>query len=228
MAGEEVAAARAARYEGGSAPLADEPAAVPVLDSELLVRGRVWDVRRDRFEFGGEVLTRDYLDHTGAVAVVALDADDRMLLIQQYRHAIAHRDWEIPAGLMDTPGEPGLRAAQRELAEEADLQAARWDLLLDEYLSPGGTSEAMRIFLARDLAPVEHDYVRGEEEAELVPRWAPLDEVVEAALAGRVQNAVTVSAALAAWASRARGWATLRDPELPWTAREAARGARSS
>jgi ADP-ribose pyrophosphatase len=200
---------------------------VPVLDSELLVRGRVWDVRRDRFEFGGEVLTRDYLDHTGAVAVVALDADDRILLIQQYRHAIAHRDWEIPAGLMDAPGESGLLAAQRELAEEADLQAGRWHLLLDEFLSPGGTSEAMRVFLARDLTPVEHDYVRGEEEAELVPRWEPLDEVVEAALEGRVQNAVTVSAALAAWVSRGRGWSTLRDPELPWIAREAARGARS-
>src|SRR5690606_37182686 len=102
--------------------------------------------------------------------------------IQQYRHAIAHRDWEIPAGLMDAPGESGLLAAQRELAEEADLQADRWHLLLDEFLSPGGTSEAMRVFLARDLTPVEHDYVRGEEEAELVPRWVPLDEVVEAAL----------------------------------------------
>ncbi|WP_336992405.1 NUDIX hydrolase [Leucobacter sp. VD1] len=227
MVGEDSAAAWAARYDGGSAPLADQPAQVRVLDSELLVQGRVWDVRRDRFEFGGEVLTRDYLDHTGAVAVVALDADDRMLLIQQYRHPIAHRDWEIPAGLMDAPGEAGLRAAQRELAEEADVQAARWDLLLDVYLSPGGTSEAMRIFLARDLSVVEHDYVRGEEEAELVPRWVPLDDVVAAALAGRVQNAVTVSAALAAWASRAGDWATLRDPELPWTAREAARGARS-
>ncbi|QZY51242.1 NUDIX domain-containing protein [Leucobacter tenebrionis] len=227
MAGEDAAVPGGPRDHEGGAPLVDQLAEVPVLDSELLVRGRVWDVRRDRFEFGGDVLTREYLDHTGAVAVVALDADDRVLLIQQYRHAIAHRDWEIPAGLMDAPGESGLLAAQRELAEEADLQASRWDLLLDLFLSPGGTSEAMRIFLARDLSPAEHDYVRGEEEAELVPRWVPLDEVVEAVLAGRVQNAVTVSGVLAAAASRGRGWSTLRDPELPWVAREAARGTRS-
>ncbi|QBE48517.1 NUDIX domain-containing protein [Leucobacter triazinivorans] len=208
--------------------LADARAEVRVLDSELLVRGRVWDVRRDRFEFGGSELVRDYLDHPGAVAVLAIDADDRVLLIRQYRHAIGHRDWEIPAGLMDAPGEPGLSAAQRELAEEADLRAERWDLLLDLFLSPGGTSEAMRIFLARDLHRVDHDYVRADEEAELVPRWVSLDEVVAAALDGRVQNAVTASAVLAAWAARARGWETLRDPELPWTAREASRGERSS
>lgn len=208
--------------------LADERAEVRVLDSELLVRGHVWDVRRDRFEFGGDELVRDYLDHTGAVAVLAIDDEERVLLIRQYRHAIAHRDWEIPAGLMDAPGESGLRAAQRELAEEADLRAERWDLLLDLFLSPGGTSEAMRIFLARDLHRVDHDYVRADEEAELLPRWVPLAEAVEAALDGRVQNAVTVSAVLAAWAARGRGWDTLRDPELPWTAREASRGERSS
>ena len=212
----------------GAGPLADEPAEVRVLDSELLVRGRVWDVRRDRFVFGGSELVRDYVDHTGAVAVLAMDADERVLLIRQYRHPIAHRDWEIPAGLMDAPGESGLGAARRELAEEADLRAGRWDLLLDLFLSPGGTSEAMRIFLARDLEAVAHDYVRADEEAELEPRWVPLDEVVEAALDGRIRNAVTASAALAAAASRARGWATLRDPELPWAARDASRGERSS
>ncbi len=209
------------------APLADAPAEVEVLDSELLVRGHVWDVRRDRFRFGGGELVRDYLDHPGAVAVLALDAEDRVLLIQQYRHAIGHRDWEIPAGLMDVPGEPGLTGAQRELAEEADLAAERWDLLLDLFLSPGGTSEAMRIFLAREVREIAHDYVRGEEEAELVPHWVPLDEAVTAALDGRIQNAVTVSAVLAAAAARARDWASLRDPETPWTARAAARGERS-
>ena len=209
------------------APLADAPAEVEVLTSELLVQGHVWDVRRDRFRFGDGELVRDYLDHPGAVAVLAVDDAGRVLLIQQYRHAIAHRDWEIPAGLMDMPGESGLAGARRELAEEADLQAERWDLLLDLYLSPGGTSEAMRIFLARGVRPAEHDYVRGEEEAELVPHWVPLEEAVAAALDGRIQNAVTVSAVLAAEAARSRGWATLRDPDLPWTARAAARGERS-
>ncbi|GAB2562658.1 NUDIX domain-containing protein [Leucobacter ruminantium] len=212
----------------GGAPLRDEIADdVRVTDSELLARGHIWDVRRDRFEIGGADVERDYLDHTGAVAVLALDDDGRVLLIKQYRHAIAHRDWEIPAGLMDAPGESGLAGAQRELAEEVDLQAGRWDLLLDLFLSPGSTSEAIRIFLARELSPVEHDYVRSEEEAEIEPRWVALDDAVAAVLDGRVQNAVTAAAVLGAVAARARGWETLRDPSLPWTAREAARGERS-
>nr|WP_237465782.1 NUDIX hydrolase [Leucobacter luti] len=194
----------------------------------MLVRGHVWDVRRDTFEFGDAELVRDYLDHPGAVAVLALDAEDRVLLIQQYRHAIGHRDWEIPAGLMDMPGESGLVGAQRELAEEADLRAESWGILLDLFLSPGGTSEAMRIFIARDVHEATHDYVRSEEEAELVPHWVPLDDAVAAALDGRIQNAVTVSAVLAAAAARAASWRTVRDADLPWTARAAARGERSS
>ena len=207
--------------------LADERAEVEILDSELLVRGHVWDVRRDRFRFGGGELVRDYIDHTGAVGVLALDDAENVLVIRQYRHPIGQRDWEIPAGLMDAPGEPGLAAAQRELAEEADLAAAEWHLLSDLFLSPGGTSEAMRIFLARGLTPVAHGFERTEEEAELVPRWVPLDELVDAVLAGRVKNAVTANAALAAAASRSRGWATLRDPSTPWSARESSRGERS-
>lgn len=207
--------------------LADAPAPIRVLESELLVRGRVWDVRRDRFTFGDTELVRDYIDHTGAVAVLALDAADRVLLMRQYRHPIAHRDVEIPAGLMDAPGESGLAGAQRELAEEADLQAGQWDLLLDLFLSPGGSSETMRIFLARDLSPVAHDFVRDGEEAELQPEWVPLEDAVGAALSGRIGNAVTVSAVLAAHAARAQGWATLRDPESPWEFRAGVRGERS-
>ncbi|WP_017792150.1 NUDIX domain-containing protein [Leucobacter salsicius] len=207
--------------------LSDAPAHITVLESELLVRGAVWDVRRDRFEFRGTELVRDYIDHTGAVAVLALDDAGRVLLMRQYRHPIAHRDVEIPAGLMDAPGESGLAGAQRELAEEADLAAGQWDLLLDLFLSPGGSSETMRIFLARDLSPVAHDFVRDGEEAELHPEWVPLEDAVAAALTGRIGNAVTVSAVLAAHAARAQDWATLRDPESPWVFREGVRGERS-
>nr|WP_209706838.1 NUDIX hydrolase [Leucobacter exalbidus] len=207
--------------------LSDTPAAVDVLDSELLVHGRVWDVRRDRFTFGDSELVRDYIDHTGAVAVLALDDQDRVLVMRQYRHPVARRDIEIPAGLMDAPGESGLAGAQRELAEEADLAANRWDLLLDLFLSPGGSSETMRIFLARDLCPTTHDFVREGEEAELQPEWVPLDDAVAAALAGRIGNSVTVSAVLAAYAAREAGWATLRDPKTPWEFREGVRGERS-
>ncbi|WP_442918847.1 NUDIX domain-containing protein [Leucobacter sp. USHLN153] len=200
---------------------------VQVVSSEVLARGHVWDVRRDRFEFGGDMLERDYVDHTGAVSVLALDDADRVLLVRQYRHSTGFRLWEIPAGLMDVAGESGLAGAQRELEEEADLRAEDWHLLLDIFLSPGGSTEAMRVFLARDLSPVEHDFVRAGEEAELKPEWVELGEVVAAVLDGRVQNTVTANAVLAAEAARARGWSTLRDPELPWTGRAAVRGERS-
>lgn len=205
---------------------------VEVLHSEVIAQCRVWDMRRDRFVFGGTELQREYLDHTGAVAVLALRSDDagvdHVLLMQQYRHPIGHRDWEIPAGLMDAPGEIGLTAAKRELAEETDLEAAEWHLLVDLFLSPGCNSEAMRVFLARGLSEVRHDYVRSEEEAELETRWVPLDEVVEAVLDGRVKNAVTAGAVLAAAAARSRNWETLRDPASSWEARDAVRGERSS
>lgn len=208
--------------------IADTPAPeVRVLASRELVAGHVWDIRRDRLAFGDAELERDFMDHPGAVAVLALDGDDRVLMFQQYRHPIAHRDWEIPAGLMDVPGESGLVGAQRELAEEADLQAENWSLLLELFLSPGGSSEAVRVFLARDLSPAVHDFVREGEEAELVPVWIPLDDAVTAALEGRIANSLTVGAVLAAAAARARGWNTLRDPHTPWSARDAVRGERS-
>lgn len=206
----------------------DQPATdVRVVSGEVLVHGHVWDVRRERFEFGGAELERDFVDHPGVVAILALDDEDRVLLLQQYRHPVAVRDWEIPAGLMDVPGEAPLAGARRELAEEADLAADEWRLLLELYMSPGGSSEAVRIFLARGLHTVEHDYVRDDEEAEMVPHWAPLDEVVDAVLAGRVQNSLTVAAVLAATAARARRWETLRAADEPWDRRAAVRGERS-
>lgn len=218
-------------HDSSRAPLtlADTPATdVRVLDSRELVPGHVWDVRRDRFVFGDETLERDYVDHPGAVAVLALDEDDRVLMFQQYRHPIAHRDWEIPAGLMDVAGESGLTGAQRELAEEADIEAAEWSLLLDLFLSPGGSSEVARVFLARGLRAVQHDYVREGEEAELVPVWIPLGDAVTAALEGRIKNSLTVGAVLAAAVAKAQGWRTLRDANTPWTAREIVRGERAS
>jgi 8-oxo-dGTP pyrophosphatase MutT (NUDIX family) len=204
---------------------------VTVHESALIVKGKIWDLRRDRFTFGvgpgAPTLVRDYVDHTGGVAVLALDTDDRVLMFQQYRHPIATRDWEIPAGLMDVSGESGLAAAKRELAEEADLQAARWDLLLDVCLSPGGSSETMRIFLARDLCPVSHDFVRDGEEAEIVPTWVALDDAVQAVLERRLQNSLTTNAVLAAALARDRGWATLGDANEPWRRRATVRGERS-
>src|SRR5690606_20152308 len=107
----------------------------PVTESETVFEGRVWDIVRERFPFGaeGEELVREFQQHPGAVGVLAVDADDRVLVIKQYRHPIRHRDWELPAGLLDVDGEDALVTAQRELAEEVDLEAEHWELIADHY-----------------------------------------------------------------------------------------------
>ncbi|MGB4778474.1 NUDIX domain-containing protein [Microbacterium sp.] len=205
--------------QGSGAELADDPVEVQVEHTETPFTGHVWNIRRDAFTYNDGTLVREYVDHPGAVAILALDDDDRMLLIKQYRHPVRLRDWEIPAGLLDVAGEDPLNAAQRELAEEADLTASRWDVLTDFSTSPGGSDEAIRIYLARDLAPTAEAFARGEEEADIEVRWAPLDDVVDAVLARAVQNPSLVIGALAAHASRARGWATLAAGDSPWPRR---------
>lgn len=208
--------------------LRDEPASdIRVLESERLLDGRIWDVRRDRFTYTDGELVRDFVDHTGAVAVLALDEDDRVLLIQQYRHAIAMREWELPAGLMDAHHESGLETAERELAEEVDLGARDWALLTEIYTTPGGSSECIRVFLARDLHPVEHDFTRSAEESDMRLEWVPLEDAVTAVLERRLQNGVLVAAVLAAHAARERGWRDLGDASEPWQRREWVRGDRS-
>lgn len=180
--------------------LADLPDRAEVIESRRVYEGRVWDIRRDRFRFGDHELERDYVDHTGAVAVLALDDAGRVLLINQYRHPIGTRDWELPAGLLDIPGEDPLVAAQRELAEEADVVATRWQELITFATSPGGSDETIVVFEARGLSASSEGYTRTEEEADMVLRWVPLAEIVEAALAGRIRNSILLVAALAAHA----------------------------
>lgn len=202
-----------------AAPLADEPVEAAVVRTETPFVGRVWNIRRDEVSYNGESIVREYMDHTGAVAVLALDDRDRVLLIKQYRHPVRLRDWEIPAGLLDIAEESPLVAAQRELAEEADLVAASWHVLGEFMASPGGSDEAIRIYLARDLRAADETFAREAEEADIEVRWVALDEVVDAVLDRRVQNPSLVVGALTAHASRARGWATLAPGDAPWPRR---------
>lgn len=200
-------------------PLRDEHEEPELLARETVFEGAVWDVRRDTFRFHGEELTREVVEHPGAVAVLALDADDRVLLIRQYRHPVATHEWELPAGLLDVEGEDPLVAAQRELAEEADLVAEHWAVLVDYYSSPGGMDEALRIYLARGLSPVpaEQRHEREGEEAHLEERLATLEEVRSAILAGDLHNPSLIVGVLAACAMRDRDWQDLRPAATPWT-----------
>ena len=176
-----------------------DPAAVS--SSERVFEGRVWDIRRDEFTFAGHTIAREYMDHPGAVAVLAIDDQDRVLLINQYRHPVGLRDWELPAGLLDVDGEPPLAAARRELAEETDLTAEHWSELITFHTSPGGSNETLRVFEARGLLATAA-FARDAEEAEIVKRWVSLDEAVDAVLEGRLTNSILIIAVLAAHARR--------------------------
>ena len=188
------------------------------VSSDTVFTGRVVSMRRDIVSMpGGTTSQRDVVVHPGAVGVVALQGSD-VLLVNQYRHPVARRLDELPAGLLDVAGEPALACAQRELMEEAGYEASSWHLLVDVLTSPGMTDESIRIFLARDLRPVARD-VQEHEELEMTTRWVSLEAAVDAALAGTLENAACVAGVLAASAAAARDFEALRPPDAPWRAR---------
>jgi len=206
--------------------IADEPATLQVRSSRTVHHGMVWDVRRDEVDLGdGQTVTREVVDHTGAVGVVVLDAEDRVLLLRQYRHPVRSYLWEPPAGLLDVAGEDPQVAAARELAEEADLVADEWHVLVDFYNSPGGSTEAFRCYLARGLheVPESERHQREHEERDMARAWVDLSEARELVLAGRLHNPTTVCGVLAAAAARDAGWATLRPADAPWPERSPGR-----
>jgi 8-oxo-dGDP phosphatase len=191
----------------------------PVISTDVLADASIVTIRRDIVRMpDGQDVGRDVVEHPGAVAVLAMDEAGRVLLIRQYRHPVGRQLWEIPAGLRDVPGEPLEKTAQRELLEEAGYLAADWHVLADVYTSPGISSERLRVFLARNLTHVpdaERDYVPHHEEAHLMTKWAPLEAVIAAFLAGELHNGVTAIGVLAAHAARREGFAGLRATDAP-------------
>ena len=201
---------------------------------ELVSSERVWsgpifavDADNVRLAPGQDPVARQVVVHHDAVAVVALRAGEdssqgdgapEILMVRQYRHPVRASLWEIPAGLLDVPGEQPAVAAARELAEETDYTAATWNTLAEFYASPGFTTEGARIFLAQDLSllPEDRRIPREAEEAEFVPTWVRLDEVLDAVMDGRLHNPSTVLGVLATAQARARGWAELRPADAPW------------
>lgn len=192
-----------------------------VTESTTAWSGRIVDMVEDHVVVveGEEPVVRQYTRHPGAVAVVAMRGEEgaeEILLLRQYRHPVNASLWEIPAGLLDIPGEDSRVAAERELAEEADLKAVRWDVLVDFFTSPGGSTEPLRVFLARDLETTETSFEREDEEATMEYAWVSLSDALDWVLAGRLHNPSTVIGILSAHAARGRGWAGLREPGAPW------------
>ncbi|OLZ72613.1 ADP-ribose pyrophosphatase [Streptomyces sp. IMTB 2501] len=200
----------------------DTPEAWEIRATETPFVGNKTSVRTDEVVMpDGSVARRDYQVHPGSVAVLALDEEGRVLLIEQYRHPVRHKLWEIPAGLLDIPGENPLHAAQRELYEEAHVKAEDWRVLTDVYTTPGGCDEAVRIFLARGLSEAEGERFEAEhEETDMQHARVPVEELVRRVLAGDVHNNCLVVGVLSLVAARSGdGLDALRPAGAPWPAR---------
>jgi ADP-ribose pyrophosphatase len=205
--------------------IADRRESWPVTRHEVLARGNISSFVADTVRTpDGASMSRQYLLHPGAVGVIAWDEADRIAVVLQYRHPVAHTLVEPPAGLLDQDGEDPLLAVQRELVEEAGLEADDWRVLVDLFTSPGGNQESVRLYLARQLSvvPAPADFVADSEEAHMEVAWAPRAEVVSAVLAGRVQNPLLVAGVMALETARLGGRLDqLRPADAPWPAREA-------
>ncbi|RBY97414.1 ADP-ribose pyrophosphatase [Blastococcus sp. TF02-8] len=179
-----------------------------VLASEPIHEGRVISLRRDTVAMpGGGDSVREVVRHPGAVAVVALDDQDRVVLLRQYRHPVGAYLWELPAGLRDADGEPPLETAKRELAEEVELAAERWSLLTTHYSSPGFTDEMVLVYLAEGLSPVgrPEGFEVEHEELDMTVERVPLAAAVQRVFDGDIRNAAAVVGLLAAAQARAVG-----------------------
>jgi ADP-ribose pyrophosphatase len=195
----------------------DVPERWPVTGTDVWLKHWLVTVRADQVQMpDNHQAERMVVTHPGAVAILALDEADRVLMIRQYRHPVGYLLWEIPAGLRDVAGEPLVATARRELLEETGYQARDWHVLVDTFTSPGFTNERVRIFLARGLEQVPHPgYERTDEEKFLTADWIPLTDAVRLALAGKLHNGETINGLLAAHAARSDGFSGLRPADAP-------------
>ncbi|MGH3637076.1 MAG: NUDIX domain-containing protein [Mycobacterium sp.] len=197
--------------------------------SETLHTGAIFALRNDHVRMpGGEIVTREVVEHYGAVAVVAIDDDGNIPMVYQYRHPFGRRLWELPAGLLDVDGEAPHLTAARELREEAGLEAARWQVLVDLDSTPGFSDESVRVYLATGLTRVDRPEAHNEE-ADMTLRWYPVAETVQRVFSGEIVNSIAVAGILAAYAVR-NGLAEPRPVNARWidkpTAFVARRGGR--
>ncbi len=179
--------------------------------------GKIIKVRTDHVIMpSGDASQRDVIEHPGAVGIVAMNDEGKVMMIKQYRHPVGQSIWEIPAGLLDVDGEQALATAQRELAEEAGLQAERWNVLIDLLTSPGMTDEATRIYLARDVTEASGERSSVDEEADLELAWVDLDEGLLSVMSGGIRNSLAVVGLLAAARAREKDFENLREQDAPW------------
>ena len=152
-------------------------------------RGRIIRVTTDEVVLpNGHRTELEVVHHPGGAAVVAIDAQDRVCLLRQYRYVAEGWIWELPAGKLE-PNEPPLHTAQRELVEEAGVSAEHWQSLESYLSSPGIFTEVIHLFLATGVAPA----VVAREDAEVIEvHWMPFAEAYEWAVSGKIRDGKTV------------------------------------
>ena len=188
--------------------------------SETLYVGKIFALRADEVRMPhGNTARREVVEHYGAVAILALDDDNNVVMVYQYRHPLGRRLWELPAGLLDLGGEAPHVTAARELEEEAGLAATQWRTLVDLDSAPGFSDESVRVYLATGLTDVGRPDAH-DEEADLTLRWFPLDEAVRMCFRGEIVNSLAVAGILAA--HTVSDAATLRPVDAPWPDRSKA------
>jgi 8-oxo-dGDP phosphatase len=197
------------------------------ISSETLHTGKIFALRRDDVRMpGGKIVTREIVEHYGAVAIVAIDNEGRIPMVHQYRHAFGRRLWELPAGLLDVNGEAPHLTAARELREEAGLEAQTWQVLVDLDSTPGFSDESVRVYLATGLTQVDRPEAH-DEEADMTLQWYPIENAVGRVFSGEIVNALAVAGILAAYAVR-NGLAKPRPVDTPWVDKSKAFAARQA
>jgi len=195
--------------------------------SETLYTGKIFALRRDQVRMpGGNLVTREVVEHFGAVAIVAMDDDNNISMVHQYRHPLGRRLWELPAGLLDVNGEAAHLTAARELKEEVGLRASTWQVLIDLDSTPGFSDESVRVYLATGLSQVERPESH-DEEADMTLHWYPLADAARKVLSGEIVNAIAVAGILAALAVTT-GFAEPRPLDSPWADKPTAFTARKA
>jgi 8-oxo-dGTP pyrophosphatase MutT (NUDIX family) len=194
------------------------------VSSETIYCGKIFALRVDEVRMpGGNVAKREVVEHYGAVAVLAMNDDNEIVMVYQYRHPIGRRLWELPAGLLDLDGEAPHITAARELEEEAGLAAKQWWVLVDLDSTPGFSDESVRVYLATGLSDVGRPEAH-DEEADLTLRWFPMDEALRMIMSGEVVNTIAVAGILAV--HTVSDGTALRPVDAPWIDKPTAFAAR--
>ena len=158
-------------------------------ERKMIYEGRVIKVSVDTVDLpNGMRLPLELVRHPGGAAAVAIDSDNRLCLLRQYRHAAGGYIYELPAGKLERD-EPPEVTVRRELAEEAAVQAASWKSLGAYFSSPGVFTEVIHLYLATELTPVEA--VREVDEVFEI-EWWPLEVAVEKARNGELTDGKTI------------------------------------